>query len=279
MPQGDSNMEGQAADVSGKYALVNGLNLYYELHGSGPPLILLHGGVTPSEVLGANLEELAKHRQVITPHLQAHGHTRDVDRPLRHQTMADDIAALITHLGLAPVDLMGFSLGGGVALQTAIRHPALVRKLVVVSAAARHSAWYPEVRASFEAMHANAAQIAAGVKQSPLAAMYPAADWELIFTKLGDLVSRDHDWSEQVAGIAAPTMLVFADADSILPEHMVECYRLLGGGQRDAGLDGSLRPAAHLAIVPGTTHYTIMSTAQVARLVQPFLSAPLPEAG
>ncbi|HEY0736286.1 MAG TPA: alpha/beta hydrolase [Herpetosiphonaceae bacterium] len=280
MTQNDLNAEGQAADATanGKYAPVNGLNMYYEIHGSGEPLILLHGGVIPSGVLGANLEELVKHRQVITPHMQAHGHTRDIDRPLRTETMADDIAALIAHLGLAQVDLMGYSMGGGVALQTAIRHPALVRKLVVVSTAMRHSAWYPEVRPRFEEMHTNAAQLAAGLKQSPLAELYPDADWELIFTKLGEMVSRDHDWSEQVAGITAPTMLVFADADSILPEHMVEFYRLLGGGRRDAGLDGSLRPAAHLAIVPGTTHYTIMSTAQVAQLVEPFLSAPLLEA-
>ncbi|HEY0606072.1 MAG TPA: alpha/beta hydrolase [Herpetosiphonaceae bacterium] len=280
MPQNDPNAEGQAANTpaNGKYAPVNGLNLYYEIHGSGEPLILLHGGVTPSEVLGANLEELIKHRQVITPHVQAHGHTRDIDRPLRTETMADDIAALIAHLGLAQVDLMGFSLGGGVALQTAIRHPALVRKLVVVSAPMRRNASYPEVLASFDAMSSNAPHIAASVKQSPLAEMYPDADWELIFTKVGDLVSRDYDWSDQVAGITAPTMLVFADADSILPEHMVEFYRLLGGGRRDAGLDGSLRPAAQLAIVPGTTHYTIMSTAQVAQLVVPFLNAPLPKA-
>lgn len=280
MQQSNTSVQRQESVVatSGRFAPVNGLNLYYEIHGSGEPLILLHGGVTPQQVLGANLTELSGSRQVIAVHLQGHGHTRDIDRPLRCETMADDIAALIAHLGLAQADLMGYSLGGGVALQTAIRHPALVRKLVVVSAPMRHNASYPEVLASFAAMTTNAPQLGASLKQSPLAELYPAVDWEVLFTKLGDLVTRDYDWSAEVESIVAPTMLVFADADSIRLEHMVEFYQRLGGGRRDAGLDGSLRPTAHLAIVPGATHYNILSTAVVAQLVDPFLRAPQPAA-
>jgi pimeloyl-ACP methyl ester carboxylesterase len=273
--QSDTNTPGQAsgAPAAGNYALVNGINLYYEIHGSGAPLILLHGGVSASEAFGPNLAELAKTRQVIAVHLQGHGRTRDIDRPLRCEFMADDIAALIAHLGFEQVDLLGYSMGGGVALQTIIRHPMLVRRLVVVSIPMRHDASYPEVLASFNAMTANAPLIGANLKQSPMAQLYPDVDWEVLFTKIGSMVSQDYDWSAEVGAIAAPTMLVFADADSVRPEHIIEFYKQLGGGQRDAGLDGSLRPAARLAIVPGTTHYNILATSVVAHLVVPFLDA------
>jgi pimeloyl-ACP methyl ester carboxylesterase len=258
---------------AGRHAPVNGLSLYYEIHGSGEPLILLHGGVAASEAFGPNLAALARGRQVIAVHLQGHGRTRDIDRPLRCELMADDIAALIAHLGLARADLLGYSMGGGVALQTAIRHPEVVRKLVVISVPMRHDASYPEVIASFNGMAASAAQIGASLKQSPMAQLYPDVDWGVLFTKLADLVTQDYDWSSEVAAIAAPTMLVFADADSIRPEHIIEFYKQLGGGQRDAGLDGSLRPSARLAIVPGTTHYNILATSVIAELVAPFLDA------
>ncbi|MBV9791908.1 MAG: alpha/beta hydrolase [Chloroflexi bacterium] len=265
--------------MPGNYASVNGLNLYYETHGSGQPLILLHGGVLPMDVRDDNLADLTKHRQVIAVHMQGHGHTPDIDRPLRTESMADDIAALITQLDLAPVDLVGYSMGGAVALQTAIRHPAQIRKLVVISAAMGLDGWYPEVQNGFVEMKTNAAQLAGSLKQSPYSAQYPEVDWQQLFTKLGTLTSSPYDWSDQIASITAPTMLVFADADSIRPEHIVEMYRRLGGGQRDPGLDGSLRPTTHLAIVPGTTHYNLVSTPQVAQQVAQFLEAPMPAAG
>lgn len=254
----------------GSYAQVNGLDLYYEIHGSGPPLILLHGGVSP-DAFGPNLPALAAGRQVIAAHLQGHGHTRDSERPFSHELMADDIAGLIAHLGLEQADLMGYSLGGGVALQTAIRHPRLVRKLVIVSAPARHTGSYPEVRAAFDAMAGLAPQIGAQLAQSPLAQRYPEVDWERLFAKLGRLAAQAYDWSAAVAGLALPTMLIFADADSIHPEHMVEFYRLLGGGLRDAGLDGALRPAGRLAIIPGASHYDILATPLAGQLAAAFL--------
>ena len=278
MQQSDPNAADRAADapaVSG-YAPVHGLSMYYEIHGGGEPLILLHGGVSASEAFGPNLAEFAKTRRVVAVHLQGHGRTRDIDRPLRYEQMADDIAALVAYLGLGQVDLLGYSMGGGVALQTAVRHPEVVRKLVVVSTPMRRDASYPEVLAAFDAMVASAPQIGANLRQSPMALLYPEVDWEALFTKLGGLVALDYDWSAEVAAIAAPTMLVFADADSIRPEHFVEFYRRLGGGQRDAGLDGSLRPAARLAVVPGATHYTILATPLVAALVLPFLDSPYP---
>ena len=261
------------------FASVNGLELYYEIHGSGAPLVLLHGGVSATEAFGPNLARLAEGRQVIAVHLQGHGRTRDIDRPLRYESMADDIAALITHLGLEQADILGYSLGGGVALQTAIRHPHLVRRLVVVSGPPpTRDGWYPEVRAAFEQMPANAPQIAANVRQSPLAELHPDVNWETLFARIGELQSRDYDWTAGVASIESPVMFVYADADAVRPEQVVELYRLVGGGQRDAGLDGSLRPTSRLAVVPGATHYDILSTTVVADFAASFLDASLPPA-
>ncbi|WP_110514478.1 alpha/beta fold hydrolase [Herpetosiphon llansteffanensis] len=259
--------------VQGQYAELNGLKLYYEIHGSGAPLVLLHGGVNPSDTFGPTLAELAKTNQVIAVHLQGHGHTLDIDRPLRREFMADDVAALIELLALKQTAVMGYSMGGAVALQLAIRHPTLVRRLVLVSTPMRRADAYPEAIASFDNMSAGAAQIGAALQQSPLAQLYPAVDWTRLFTKLGAMVAQDYDWSDAVASLPMPVMLVFADADCWRPEGIVAFYRQLGGGQRDGGMDGSGRPAGQLAIVPGTTHYTLMATPLVAQLVAPFLLA------
>jgi pimeloyl-ACP methyl ester carboxylesterase len=261
------------------YAPINGLQIYYEIHGSGgTPLLLLHGGIVGSVTFAPLLPGLSANRQVITIDLQGHGHTRDIDRPLRDETMADDVAGVLAHLEIEQADLLGYSMGGGVALQTAFRHPEIVRKLIIVSATMRHDGSYPEVLAQLDQLESNAPQLGAQVAQSPLATVYPEADWETLFAKAGEMASRDYDWSANVAAITAPSMLIFADADSIRPEHMVEFYKLLGGGQRDAGVDGSLRPTSRLAILPGTTHYDILTFPGFADIVTAFLDAPLPDA-
>jgi pimeloyl-ACP methyl ester carboxylesterase len=263
---------GEQAFTSG-YAAVNGLNMYYELHGRGAPLILLHGGVGGIEMFGPNVPALAENRQVIAVDFQAHGHTADIDRPLRWEWMADDIAALMSHLGIGRADITGNSLGAGIALQIAIRHPAMVRKLVLASTVFRRDGWYPEVWAAFAHMGPQAAQ---GMQYSPLAKRYPNVDWGVLFTKIGELETREYDWSQDVAALQMPTLLVFADADSIQLTHIVEFYGLLGGGKQDAGLDGSGRSVNQLAILPGTTHYNIDSSPKLASVVIPFLDAPMP---
>jgi pimeloyl-ACP methyl ester carboxylesterase len=255
------------------YAPVNGLNLYYEIHGTGEPLILLHGGVVGIAMFGPNLDALSQKRKVIAVELQGHGRTADIDRPLSYEVMADDIAALMKYLGIERADVMGYSLGGGVALQTAIRHPASVHKLVVVSATFKRDGWYPEILAAMAQMGPAAGE---QMKQSPLYKLYPSVNWAVLFTKLGDLLRKDYDWSKQVAAIKSPTMIVFADADAVRPAHAIEFFGLLGGGQKDAGLDGSGRPANQLAILPGLTHYNISSNPALATVVSPFLDAPVP---
>jgi pimeloyl-ACP methyl ester carboxylesterase len=241
---------------------VNGVELYYEIHGQGSPLVMLHGGVNPSDMFGAPLTEMARTHQVIAIHMRGHGFSTDSDEPWSYEQMADDVAALLGELGIEKTDVMGWSLGGGVALQTAIRHPDRLGKLIVIGKTARHDAHFPEIQAQFDAMPGMAPEIAQQVEQSPLAAMYPEIDWEVMFRKTGEMQQGPYDWSADIARIASPTLLIFADAELMYPEHMVEMYKLLGGGTRDAGLDGSLRPTPNqLAIIPNTTHYNLMLTA------------------
>lgn len=257
------------------FADVNGQHIYYSVHGAGKPLVLLHGGIDPDS-FGANLAALAKGRQVVAPHLQGHGRTPDTDRPLQSATMGDDIAALIRHLHLGRADLVGYSLGADVALHTASRHPDVVDRLALVSVAMRQDGFYPDGVAAFKQLAANAAAIGASVKASPLGQAYPDVDWTNLFRKVGDLTSPAYDWSADVAMLQARTLLVYADADAIRPEHMIEFWKALGGGQRDAGLDGSQRPAHQLAIVPNTTHYTLPVDPLVSEIVERFLAAALP---
>ncbi|MBC7790882.1 MAG: alpha/beta hydrolase [Anaerolineae bacterium] len=257
----------------GKYAEVNGIRLYYETQGAGRPLILLHGGLGAIEMFGPNLPALAKGRRVIAVDLQGHGRTADIDRELSVVLMADDIAALIQHLRLERPDIMGYSLGGGVALQTAIRHPTLIGKLVVVSTLFRRSGFYPDILAQQAQVNAEAAE---AMKQTPMYQLYSSIaprpqDWPRLLGKIGEAMKHDFDFSREVAGIKAATLIVAGDADIFPPSHAVEMFALLGGGQRDPGWDGAGRPSSRLAILPGLTHYNIFSAPALAATVIAFL--------
>lgn len=274
-PWGAGAGQGKAA---GRYADVNGIKLYYEIHGSGPgrPLVLLHGGLGALEMFGPNLPALAKGRQVIAVDLQGHGRTADIDRPLSVELMGDDIAALIQHLGLQRPDLMGYSLGGGVALQTAIRHPEVVGKLVVASTPIRRNAFYPDILA--QQAQVNAA-MAEAMKPTPMYQLYVSLapkpeDFPKLLEKIGEAMKKDFDYSKQVAGIQATTLIVAGDADIFPPAHAVEVFGLLGGGQRDGGWDGAGQPKSRLAILPGLTHYTLFSAPALAATVIHFLDEP-----
>jgi pimeloyl-ACP methyl ester carboxylesterase len=267
-------------DARGSYASVNGLTLYYEIHGAGEPLILLHGGVGAIQMFGEVLPSLAQNRQVVAVDLQAHGRTADIDRPLSFELMADDIAALIKHLGIEEADVMGYSLGGGVALRTAIQHQEVVRKLVLVSTPFKRDGWYPEILAGMGQM---GPAVAEPMKQTPMYLLYASIapkpeDWPVLLTKLGELLRQDYDWSKDVAAIKAPTLIVVGDADSVRTAHAVAFFELLGGGKVDAGWDGSGMSNARLAILPAMTHYNIYSSPQLSAVVEPFLDAPMPGA-
>ena len=263
--------------AAGKYADVNGIRLYYEIHGTGYPLILLHGGLGAIEMFGPNLPELAKGRQVIAVDLQGHGRTADIDRPLSAELMAGDIAALIKHLKLDRPDVMGYSLGGGVATFTAIRYPELVRKLVVVSVYLRRTAVFPDILAQQEQVKADMAE---AMKQTPMYQLYASLaprveDWPRLLAKLGESMKGDFDYSNEVRKIKARTMIVAGGAEMFPPAHAAEFFALLGGGQRDGGWDGSGLSNARLAILPGMTHYAMGASPALAATVIPFLDEPM----
>lgn len=266
------------AKGTGAYADVNGINLYYEVHGDGRPLVLLHGGLGSGEMFGPVLERLAASSRVITVDLQGHGRTADVDRPFRLETMSDDIAALIGHLGIGPVDAVGYSVGGGVAFQLALRHPELVRRLVLISVYFRTDALDPALRAQQGQLNGSVAEL---MKGTPMYELYQRVaprpeDFPRLLDKVGEFMSQPLDMTEQLRGIRVPTMLVSADADMAPPSHSVEMFKLLDGGLRDGGWMGEGRPkGGHaLAILPGLQHYTIFSSPLAAETIISFLDAP-----
>jgi len=274
------NAHPQQGQSTGNYASVNGLDMYYEIHGSGQPLILLHGGFGLTGMFGEIVPLLAAARQVIPVDLQGHGRTADIERPLRVEQMAEDIAALIRHLGHERADIMGYSMGGAVALRTAIQHPELVRKLVVVSTPYKRAAWYPDMVAAMGQMSAASAPF---MFESPMYHAYVAVapdpdHFAALCDKMGDALRQNYDWSAEIALLKLPTMLVFGDADGLPPIEAARFFELLGGGQRDGSWDRSGMTIHRLAILPGTTHYDIFCSPALAPAVTPFLDAPMPEA-
>jgi pimeloyl-ACP methyl ester carboxylesterase len=257
------------------YADVNGINLYYQTHGTGRPLILLHGGLMSGEMFDPILPILTDDHQVITVDLQGHGRTADVDRPVDVRLMADDIAALIEHLGLDRPDVAGYSLGGGVALQLAIKYPAMVGRLVAASANIRRSAIYPEMLAQQEQVNAAAAEF---LMQTPMYEHYQRVaprpeDFPRLLDKIGASMATDFDFTEEVRSLQVPTLVVAADADMAPPSHYVEIFALLDGGRRDGGWMGEGRPAGGhaLAILPGLTHYNLGVSPLFATVILAFL--------
>jgi len=238
-------------------------------------MILLHGGLGSGEMFGPILPALGERHQVIAVDLQGHGRTADIDRPIDIRLMADDIAALIDHLGLDKPDLVGYSLGGGVALLTAVKYPAKARKLVAASAHVRTDAIYPEMRAQQAQVSAAAAEF---MKDTPMYELYQRVapnpgDFPRLLDKMGEGMAQDFDFTEEVRGLQIPTMLVAADADMAPPSHYAEAFGLLDGGLRDGGWMSEGRPhGGHaLAILPGLTHYNIFSSPLFAAVTLAFL--------
>jgi pimeloyl-ACP methyl ester carboxylesterase len=263
------------------YAPVNDLNLYYEVHGEGPPLILLHGAYMTAEMMAPLTEGLTGTRQVIVPEMQAHGRTGDVDRPLSYEQMADDTAALLRHLELEQADVVGYSMGGGAALQLAIRHPALVRRLVVISAGFRYDAMPPEAIAMFPSITPE--MFAGSPMETEHQRLSPDPDgFPKLVEKLKTLDTTDFAWPEDdIRAIAAPTLIVLGDSDGVRLEHAVEFFKLRGGGVMG---DLSGLPESQLAVLPGTTHFVppgsgVLDRAEWLRaMIPPFLDPPPPAA-
>jgi pimeloyl-ACP methyl ester carboxylesterase len=255
------------------YLAVDGIDYYYEVHGTGEPLLLLHGGLMSGDMFGAVLPGLSAHRQVITVDLQGHGRSSLGDRELSLIAMGDDMAAILAKLGQPKADVLGYSLGAGVAFQLAVRHPDAVRRLVLVSAGFSTDGFYPELLPM-------QAQVGAALmpmlKETPMYTSYVAVaprpdDFPKLLDAVGAWMRKPFNWADDARRITAPTLLVYGDSDMFRLEHIVEFYKLLGGGQKDAGWMREHMATNRLAIIPDATHYDMFDTARLVPTVLPFL--------
>ena len=259
------------------YASVHGLEMYYEIHGTGQPLVLLHGALSAiGTSFGKVLPSLAETRRVVAVELQAHGRTADIDRPLSYEQMADDTAALLREIGVENADIFGWSMGGGVALQVAIRHPEVVRRLVLASVTYNSGGLHPGILAGIE--HLTPEALAGSPFQEECARIAPnPEDWPMLIAKVKQLDGRVQDWlPEDIRSIGAPALLIIGDSDIVRPEHALEMFRLFGGGVAGdiAGL-----PNSQLAVLPGTTHVGLVERADwLLSMIVEFLDAPMPRA-
>ena len=261
-----------AAEKSG-HIEVNGVNYYYEIHGEGEPLLLLHGGLGSIDMFGPNLPILAETRQVIGVDLQGHGRTTLGNRPISLIDMGDDMAAILKQLGYKQVDVMGYSMGAGVAFRLAVQHPEIVRRLALVSAGFTQDGFYPE-------MLPMQAQVGAGMaemmKDTPMYKSYVAvapnpADFPKLLDRMGAWMRTPYNWADDVKTLKMPVMLVYGDSDMFRLEHVVEFYHLLGGGLKDAGWMRENMSKNRLAILPDLTHYEMFASPALAHTVRPFL--------
>jgi pimeloyl-ACP methyl ester carboxylesterase len=237
---------GAADRPAGAYAAVNGLRMYYETSGSGEPLVLLHGAFLTVDSWAPILSTLARTRRVIAVELQGHGHTADIDRPLSFGQMADDVAALLREIKVETADVFGYSMGGTVGVSLAVRHPALVRKLVIQGSTYSKEGWEPQAYEQFRALPADFAP-------PPLKNAYDRvapdpSHWPVLVAKLKKMELEFEGIPEgKLKALAAPTLIVMGDREGLRPEHAVAMYRLI--------------PKAQLAILPGADHFLLFTRA------------------
>ncbi len=252
----------------------NGVDYYYEIHGAGEPLLLLHGGLGSIDMFGSNvLPALAKARQVIAVDLHGHGRTTLGDRPIDLIDIGNDLAFVLDRLGFTQVDVAGYSFGGGAGLRLAIQHPNVVRRLTIISAPYAQSGFFPEMLPQQAAV---GAAMADHMKETPMYTSYVAVapnpnDFPRLLDRMGEFMRRPYDWSEEVKKLSMPVMLVYGDADMMRPEHIVQFYQLLGGGLKDAGWQREHMSRNRLAILPDVTHYDMFLSPDLARTILPFL--------
>ena len=264
---------GDAPVKSGRIE-ANGVTYYYEIHGQGEPLLLLHGGMGSIEMFEPDLPALAAKRQVIAVDLQGHGRTPLGNRKIDCKDIGDDLANVLSALGYQQVDVLGYSFGGAIALRLAIQHPDKVRRLVLVSAGFAQDGFYPELLPMQAAV---GAAMAEQMKGTPMYRSYVAiapdpAEFPKLLDAMGEWMRRPYNWADEVATLEGPVMLVYGDSDMFRPEHIVEFYHLLGGGLKDAGWQREHLSQNRLAILPDVTHYEMARSPALVPTVLPFLN-------
>jgi pimeloyl-ACP methyl ester carboxylesterase len=256
------------------HAAVNGVNYYYAVYGTGEPLLLLHGGLGQIEMFGPNLTKLAQSRQVIGVDLQGHGRTPLGDREISLVDMGNDMAGVVKKLGYDKVDVLGYSLGGGVAFRFAAQHPQMVRRLALVSTLFAQGGFYPEMLPQQAAV---SAAMAEQMKETPMYKSYMAIaphpeEFPKLLDAMGAYMRKPYDWSADVKKLTMPVILIYGDSDMIRPEHIVKFYQLLGGGLKDAGWQREHMSQNRLAILPNITHYEMGLAPQLVDAALPFLN-------
>jgi len=264
----------QTEAVRSGHAEAGGISYYYEIRGQGEPLLLLHGGLGSIDMFKPLLPALTEKRQVIAVDLQGHGRTPLGDRPIDLAAMGADMATILQQLGVQKADVLGYSLGGGVAFQLAVQHPEMVRRLALVSAGYAQDGFYPEMLPQQAAVGAGMAEM---MKGTPMYTSYVAVapkpeDFPRLLDAMGAMMRKPYDFSADIPKLTIPVMLVFGDSDMYRPEHVVKFYQLLGGGLRDAGWQREHMSQNRLAILPGATHYDIFLSPQLPATVLPFLN-------
>jgi pimeloyl-ACP methyl ester carboxylesterase len=253
------------------YAPVNGLKIYYEIYGEGKPLLLLHGAYMTIDMNWAQLlPELSKTRKVIALEMQGHGRTADIERPFSFEGMADDVAQVMRYLKIDTADVIGYSLGGTIALELAIQKPSLVNKMVIISSAYKSEGWLPQIRSMFQTFKPEF------FDSTPLKPAYESVApdpkyWRSFVTKMIEFDKKEYNLGEEkIKAIKVPVLLIMGDNDGIDMAHKASFYKMLGG---DVSGDMAGLPKSQLAILPGSTHVSLMmKTDAILSLLKPFLN-------
>jgi len=265
--------QAQAKATRSGHVPVNGVSYYYEVRGKGMPLLLLHGGLGHMGMFDPIMPALSEHHEVIAIDLEGHGRSTLSKRDMDFRVWGDDMAAVVEQLGYRQIDVLGYSLGGGVAFRFAAQHPQLVRKLVIVSFGFAQQQFFPEMLPQQGAL---SAAMAAQMQDTPMYKSYVAVapdprEFPRLLDGLGKLMRTPYNWSNDVPKLTMPVMLVYGDSDMIRPEHMIAFYRMLGGGLRDAGWQREHMSRNRLAILPDVTHYEMFFSPRLPQTVLPFL--------